>query len=107
MNNEFKAGDFTSGKMGAIFKSCHLDKLAVITHKQFGVAYLVPENEIRLMVLDKLKALDIGGDNLNHCCGTVASVKDYVLSLVKLHGNVESEIKDIKLDTWLDIVRVI
>jgi hypothetical protein len=107
MNNEFKAGDFTSGKMGAIFKSCHMDKLAVITHKQFGTAYLVPESEVRLIALNKLRALDASGNNLNHCCGTVASVKDYVLLLIGLHGNVESEIKGIKLDTWLDVVRAI
>lgn len=39
----FKAGDFTSGKMGEIFKTCHhsLD-LATISHKQFGDANLIP-----------------------------------------------------------------
>ena len=105
--NNFKAGDFTSGKMGEIFKTCHMDKLAVITHKQFGTAYLVPEDEIRLMALDKLRAFDVSGNNMNHACGTVESVKEFVSSLTSQNAQTYNEIKDLKLDTWLDVLKAI
>ena len=52
---EFKAGDFTSGKMGEIFKECFLHDMAVINHKQFGKAYMIPENIVRSMVLNILE----------------------------------------------------
>ena len=48
---EFKAGDFTSGKMSEIFKECYINDTAVINHKQFGVSYLVPEDLIRVQCL--------------------------------------------------------
>ena len=50
-NKHFKAGDFTSGKMGEIFKSCHnsLD-LVCIDHKQFGSANLIPVEYIAHIV---------------------------------------------------------
>tara|TARA_R110000824_G_C15002762_1_gene656421 strand:+ start:415 stop:738 length:324 start_codon:yes stop_codon:yes gene_type:complete len=51
MSNEFKAGDFTSGKMGEIFKACFLRGGAEISHKQFGNAFLIPEDTIREIVL--------------------------------------------------------
>tara|TARA_R110002111_G_scaffold44030_8_gene80255 strand:+ start:1853 stop:2176 length:324 start_codon:yes stop_codon:yes gene_type:complete len=51
MSNEFKAGDFTSGKMGDIFKACFLRGGAQINHKQFGSAFLIPEETIRDIVL--------------------------------------------------------
>ena len=53
---EFKAGDFTSGKMNEIFKECYLNDTAVINHKQFGVSYLVPEDLIRVQCLMFLQA---------------------------------------------------
>ena len=52
---EFKAGDFTSGKMGEIFKECFLQDVAVINHKQFGKAYMIPESIVRTMVLNILE----------------------------------------------------
>jgi len=55
MSNEFKAGDFTSGKMGEIFKECFLRDVAVINHKQFGKAYMIPESIVRTMVLNILE----------------------------------------------------
>ena len=55
-NIRFKAGDFTSGKMGDIFKSCHhsLD-LVFVDHKQFGAANLIPEEYIAFIVVRALK----------------------------------------------------
>ena len=51
MSSEFKAGDFTSGKMGEIFKECFLKSGTKITHKQFGNAFLISESTIREIVL--------------------------------------------------------
>lgn len=50
-NVHYKAGDFTSGKMGEIFKKCHqsLD-LVYIDHKQFGAANLISEEYIAFIV---------------------------------------------------------
>ena len=52
---EFKAGDFTSGKMGEIFRECFIKDGVVISHKQFGKAYLIPEDIIHAIVLFKLE----------------------------------------------------
>jgi hypothetical protein len=54
MIKEYRAGDFTSGKMSEIFKECYLKDIAVINHKQFGKSYLVPEEIIRVCVLNIL-----------------------------------------------------
>jgi|TARA_R110000744_G_scaffold293749_1_gene404027 hypothetical protein len=54
MIKEYRAGDFTSGKMGEIFKQCYLRDMAVINHKQFGKAYLMPEEIVRTCVLNIL-----------------------------------------------------
>ena len=54
MSNEFKAGDFTSGKMGDIYKECYRNELAVINHKQFGKAYLIPEQFLCELVVNNL-----------------------------------------------------
>lgn len=54
MIKEYRAGDFTSGKMGEIFKQCYLKDIAVINHKQFGKAYLMPEEIVRVCVLNIL-----------------------------------------------------
>ena len=51
MIDKFKAGDFTSGKMAAIFKACFFRDVAHISHKQFGNAYLVPEDIVRVAAL--------------------------------------------------------
>jgi hypothetical protein len=107
MSNEFKAGDFTSGKMGEIFKTCYMGGLAIINHKQFGNAYLIPEDEIRLMALAKLKPLDVSGYNLNHACKTVESVREFVLSLNELHGEKARDDVKVKLYTWLDVLKAI
>ena len=53
--NTYKAGDFTSGKMGEIFKNCFRDDYVTITHKQFGVMYLVDEEIIKTMAISKLQ----------------------------------------------------
>jgi len=51
---DFKAGDFTSGKMGEIFKSCFIDDIAVINHKQFGKAYMIPDVFFRVLAQNQL-----------------------------------------------------
>lgn len=49
--NEFKAGDFTSGKMGEIFKHCFTEvKSTVINHKQHGRLTMIPERYTGFMV---------------------------------------------------------
>lgn len=50
MTDIFKAGDFTSGKMSEIFKKCFIEDLAVINHKQFGKAYMIPEETLAVSV---------------------------------------------------------
>ena len=64
--NEFKAGDFTSGKMGDIFKSVFMDsKTTVINHKQFGDCYVIPKTEMKAAVnfaLSSLLALTLKED---------------------------------------------
>ena len=55
MITEYKAGDFTSGKMGAIFKSCFTNDYTTISHKQFGGMYLVDEEIIKSMAITKLQ----------------------------------------------------
>ena len=52
---EFKAGDFTSGKMGEIFRECFIRDGVVINHKQFGKSYLISDNIIRATALCILK----------------------------------------------------
>jgi|GEM_PF-6340321 len=52
--NIYKAGDFTSGKMGEIYKNCFRDDYVVITHKQFGSMYLVDEEIIKTMAIRRL-----------------------------------------------------
>ena len=55
----YKAGDFTSGKMGEIFKTCHHSlSLAEITHKQFGNANLIPVEYIEFIVTRGLSKND-------------------------------------------------
>ena len=49
---EFKAGDFTSGKMGEIFKECYFNSATIINHKQFGKSYMIPVDMIRIIVLN-------------------------------------------------------
>tara|TARA_R110000851_G_scaffold301271_1_gene457635 strand:- start:59 stop:403 length:345 start_codon:yes stop_codon:yes gene_type:complete len=51
----YKAGDFTSGKMGEIYKNCFKDDYVVITHKQFGKMYLVDEEIIKNMAIGRLQ----------------------------------------------------
>lgn len=44
----YKAGDFTSGKMGEIFKSVFMEPYTtVINHKQFGDCYIIPKNRMK------------------------------------------------------------
>jgi hypothetical protein len=46
--DRYKAGDFTSGKMGEIFKNCFMDsRTVVINHKVFGDCYMIPEGDIK------------------------------------------------------------
>ncbi len=46
--NNFKAGDFTSGKMGEIFKGVFMDsRTTIINHKQFGDCYVIPKSEMK------------------------------------------------------------
>jgi hypothetical protein len=52
---EFKAGDFTSGKMGEIFKECFFRDVVVINHKQFGKAYMMPDDLVKAMVFNILE----------------------------------------------------
>ena len=54
MKAQYKAGDFTSGKMGEIFKKCFTDDVCVISHKQFGTMYLINEDPIRVLAIDLL-----------------------------------------------------
>lgn len=54
MNNIFKAGDFTSGKMGEIFKQCYIHDIAIIDHKQFGRAYMIPDVFFRVLAKNEL-----------------------------------------------------
>jgi hypothetical protein len=53
----YKAGDFTSGKMGKIFKQCFSEDKVIINHKQFGRFYMVSEdifaNDTLITFLDK------------------------------------------------------
>ena len=51
---EFKAGDFTSGKMADIFKACYMRDIAIISHKQFGKSYMIPEEFFRNMSINLL-----------------------------------------------------
>ena len=47
----FKAGDFTSGKMGQIFKEAFMGlETTTINHKQFGDCYLIPKSEMKQAV---------------------------------------------------------
>ena len=52
----YKAGDFTSGKMGDIFKTCYLSlDLSVINHKQFGESNLIPVEYIEFLITCALR----------------------------------------------------
>lgn len=44
--NKFKAGDFTSGKMGEIYKSVAKNGRCAISHKQHGEMYLVSKDAL-------------------------------------------------------------
>ena len=58
MNNIFKAGDFTSGKMGDIFKQCYLHDIAIIRHKQFGESYMIPTDLFRALAKSELLKIE-------------------------------------------------
>jgi hypothetical protein len=46
--NKFRAGDFTSGKMGQIFKEVFMGReTTIINHKQFGECYVIPKTEMK------------------------------------------------------------
>ena len=47
----YKAGDFSSGKMGKIFKQCFTEDKVIINHKQFGRAYMISEDIIATQVI--------------------------------------------------------
>ena len=65
----YKAGDFTSGKMGQIFKNCFKKDFVVINHKQFGNAYLVDESIIRTMAVDRLQDKELFVKYQEFCTG--------------------------------------
>jgi hypothetical protein len=52
---KYKAGDFTSGKMGEIFKNCFTHDYVPINHKQFGDMYLVDQEIIKTMAIRGLQ----------------------------------------------------
>ena len=64
--NNYKAGDFTSGKMGEIFKSVFMDsRTTVINHKQFGDCYIIPKEDMKqstIFVLSSLLAIHVNDD---------------------------------------------
>ena len=62
MTEVFKAGDFTSGKMAEIFKECFFKDIAHINHKQFGDAYLIPLEVIRVLAIELLGKTEKGRD---------------------------------------------
>lgn len=57
MNNIFKAGDFTSGKMADIFKKCYMNDIAIIDHKQFGRSYMIPVEFFRALAKNEMLQL--------------------------------------------------
>lgn len=59
--NEFKAGDFTGGKMGEIFRTCCFQDLAIINHKQMGRIYMMPEDLVRTITLNLIFNKSTGG----------------------------------------------
>ncbi|MCP4267999.1 MAG: hypothetical protein GY777_20915 [Candidatus Brocadiaceae bacterium] len=76
MSNEFKAGDFTSGKMAEIFKTCCFQDLAIINHKQFGKIYMIPEELIAAMTINAFIASPKGIEFIEFKCGSMDNFKE-------------------------------
>jgi hypothetical protein len=62
----FKAGDFTSGKMSEIFKECFFKDIAHINHKQFGDAYLIPSETLRVLAIELFSKTKKGREFMVH-----------------------------------------
>jgi hypothetical protein len=109
---EFKAGDFTSGKMGDIYKECYKNEVAVINHKQFGISYLVPEIVIISQCLMLLQADDkfLEFQKFALCDPSIKKEKA-PLEFLKLPRDAQMHwIEDFfeeEFDTWLEVLSTI
>ena len=89
----YKAGDFTSGKMGEIFKTCFQQDSVLINHKQFGDMFLINSDNVRVLcVVDYLAKIGIDGDHWLKS----ESEKDQLSILNKAYG--------MNFDNWLDML---
>lgn len=107
MNNKFKAGDFTSGKMGEIFKSCFIKDLAIINHKQFGRAYMVPEEIIAVGALAALEKNCNFQRFSKGLCGKDSSYEDFLKENRETQMHHIEDFFETEFDSWLDVLMMI
>jgi hypothetical protein len=68
MNRRFKAGDFTSGKMGEIYKTAYMCDYAIIDHRQFGRSYLLNQDVEQMRLWQLMKLVPGFDEYIKHLC---------------------------------------
>tara|TARA_R110000851_G_C12976340_1_gene555866 strand:+ start:142 stop:456 length:315 start_codon:yes stop_codon:yes gene_type:complete len=102
---EFKAGDFTSGKMGKIFKGCFIGGSVTITHKQFGKSYLVSEELLRAAILNILMKHDAFESYIsNEFCG---DIQEYLKHDEDVQRRYISEFYKDSFTNWIEVLTAI
>jgi hypothetical protein len=108
---EFKAGDFTSGKMGEIFKDCFFKDIAIINHKQFGRAYMIPECKVKEAVLLALHLAPKFAEYEIYCTSDVKGKDTAQRKFAELDNDVQIHmIEDFfedEFENWFEILTVI
>jgi len=107
MSDEFKAGDFTSGKMGEIFKSCFIKDMAVINHKQFGKAYMIPEEIVRVVVINLLSKHNEFYKYSKGICGRNSDIQAFMKLEAKAQMHYIEDFYETEFDTWFEIITAI
>ena len=111
MIDTYKAGDFTSGKMGEIFRNCFNKDHVIINHKQFGNSYLVDEKIIQTMAVSMLHQ---NSDFLEYQKSCTGWNEDSKYSPYRLFGLLDMEsqmhfIEDFyeeEFDSWFEILTI-
>tara|TARA_R110002020_G_scaffold318054_1_gene533653 strand:- start:456 stop:833 length:378 start_codon:yes stop_codon:yes gene_type:complete len=100
----FKAGDFTSGKMGEIFKSCYIeDGITTISHKQFGLSYLIPEQYVKFVCIHIIKQ-DKGILDLLKEDHSISVVNEFLTGDSNDGLEFISNYFMVDLDTWFEVL---
>lgn len=102
MENHFKAGDFTSGKMNEIFKNSFSGSPVTITHKQLGTFILVDENSIRM---DVIRILEKSGVKIERTVKSPLDLKHEVEHYASCNSKTKQNIDDYFFKDWISLLR--